>query len=267
MAKPYKKDIADPNNFIDSPEKSRWGEKWLKENRLVIAILVGTFVVWIIYYNQQCIEKERQEFAGRPHTVHVLDYQISFPKQLPPGYEAGFVDIDYFNNFTSSGEGRTRIAKWFVYESHHQTDLEDGMQFMVNNFGEAGAVPIEWLEPPAWKDIIRTEAGTKEVSGLKFAITRWTAEQTDPLPKYKISGIDYIAHDNGKIIALRGYNSFGKDTIILLTDSVLNTFRKVKKVIEPKEYSLGDGYKSSDSMTHTGNDDKFKDPYAELVQP
>ena len=231
----------------------------------IVGALLLLFCAWLLYTEFQHEKAQRLEIEARPHTARILGYQISFPKKIPEGYDAGYVEIGYF--FDPDGkEGRTRIANWTI--NPPQGNFEDGMQFMVNELASAGTIPGIWQRPPYWEKIVRTPVGIKEVAGLKFAVTKWTADCAD-IGVTKLSGTDYLAHDRDKLIGLRVIDSKGKSAASLLADSVLNTFQKTTMPKpDPKiKDSIGPLADGSVCIVHGGNDGTFKDPYAELIQP
>jgi len=232
---------------------------------LIMAILLPAIIIWAMFYELHEEEIRSKEVAARPHTARILGYQVSFPKKMPVHYDGGNIEMAYF--YDSEGkEGRTRVAEWEI--SPPQGNFEDGMQFMVNELSTPGNMPSIWQTPPYWEKVVRTPAGTKEIGGLKFAITKWTADYTG-VGACKLSGVDYFAQDAGKLIGLRAVDSKDRNTTTLLADSVINTFQKTKMPKpDPKiKDSLGRSADGSVCIVHGGNDGTFKDPYAELIQP
>ncbi len=228
--------------------------------------------------------RRRQEFAKSPHTVRILGYQVTFPKEIPDGYNAGRIDLDY-SDLTDCGkgkEGRTRRATLDLWPPE-QSPFPGRIQFVVNEFGQPGRLPDDWQAPEHWKRLHRTSLGIKEIAGVKFAVTHSTAElyywpdEKNALDKenflpnsgYKISAVEYLAHDYGKMIGLRGYG-YGDDNVILdLTDSAFKTFRKVKfpppAVDLEKDFPDIDLYKTASGGEVSPAD--TVDRYAELTKP
>jgi hypothetical protein len=232
---------------------------------LSLAFILPVLVLWSMIYELHREELAYKEICARPHTAHILDYQVSFPKKIPIHYDGGYVVISYAYD-PEGKEGRTRIAEWEL--SPFGGNFEDGIKFMVNELAQPGNLPRIWTKPLYWEKIVREPIGTKTIDGLNFAITKWTADYNG-VGACKLSGIDYLAHDKSNLIGLRAIDSEGHNTAVSLADSVLDTFRKNKIVKQaPKiKDSLSPLANGSVIIGHGGNDDNFIDPYAELIQP
>jgi hypothetical protein len=235
-----------------------------------------------------------QALAMRPHTARILSYQVTFPKEIPEGYEGGTITLDYSNDMEGDKQGkqgRTRIAEWSLYHPD-RSPIEGGIQFMVNERAQPGVLPEAWQAPCYWRKIDRTLVGTKEVAAIKFDVSRCTAEVYDitdklnaekkssnepgneekflPTHGAKISALEYLAQEDGKTIGLRGYGYSDENAATLLTESVLNSFHKVKMTpaaTAKGKNSTGIGADGTVVIGHTGDADKFVDPYAELIKP
>jgi len=258
----------------------------------IVAIVFMGCLVWLLYTQNQNEIRQRQEIAARPHTVRILGYQITFPKELPPGCDGGTIDVDYANDWEDGKEGkegRTRFARWWIYNGGEPN--ESGIEFMVNELAQPGCLPSGWQHPPDWEKIVWTRTGTKEIAGLKFIVSHWqgkaydssdildaqqkSAKQTGSGENYRqflpahgklISGVDYLAQHKNKLIGLRGYGCGEKKAAIALTESVLNTFQKFKYQTPKGKNSTGITADGSVVMGHAGDSDKFIDPAVQLIK-
>lgn len=274
------------------PAKHQLG-RWQRIMAAAGLLFILTAMIALYAEVRRTSVSQRQEYAKAPHTVRILGYQLTFPKEIPEGYDGGTIDLDYSDNLDRSKQGkqgRTRRATWDLWRAE-KSPFAGGMQFMVNEFAQPMALPEDWQAPPHWKKLRRTSLGAKEVAGVKFAVTRCTAEvyywpdEKNALEKaaqckvseeqfllthgYKISAVEYLAHDNGKLIGLRGYGYGDHNVIITLTNSMLNTFRKVKFASPAPDYGkdFPDTDPYSTATSHTGNSAEPIDPYAELIKP
>ncbi len=188
---------------------------------LIIAICAGLYADSFFRH---------QALSMRPHTARILGYQVTFPKEIPEGYEGGTITLDYSNDMEGNKQGkqgRTRLAE--VYDIADELDAEKKSS---------------------------NEPGNEE----KF------------LPPHgaTISALEYLAHEDGKLIGLRGYGYSDENAAILLTDSVLNSFHKGKMApaaAAKGKDSTGVGADGTVVIGHTGDAGKFTDPYAELIKP
>ncbi len=276
----WKKELKISSEKIDKPPT------WQRLLALIFSLVMPAVIFAVWAGVQSDTLRRHQEFAKVPHTARILGYQITFPKDIPEGYDCGRIDSDYSDDLYDRGhgrQGRTRRATWDLWPPE-KSPLPAGIQFMVNEFVQPSHLPEDWQAPPHWKRLQRTSLGAKEVDGVKFAVTRCTAEvfywrdensahekaakskvneeQFLPRSGYKISAIEYLAHDGGKLIGLRGYGYGDQNIIIQLTESMLNTFHKFKDVSESPDIDP-----DITVVNPKSKQAELVDPYAELIKP
>ena len=168
------------------------------------------------------------EIAKKPHTAHVWNYAVTFPRaseiqdEIPGGLESGTnfqAQMDFDKKHIEDKE-ITNVAEWAMANGGGT------IQFIVKR-GEPGVMC--WLEPFGFQNVVRKPAGTIEVGGLKFSINHWKGNFKDAASDAKgVYGCDYEARDNdGEFIGLRGTGLGSEDATNRLTEKVLKTLKRI----------------------------------------
>ena len=193
---------------------------------LAVAPLLGLSACERINYTMN--KGYMDEIAKKPHTAHVWNYAVTFPRaseiqdDIPGGLESGtsFQGQRDFDVKHIEDKEMTHIAEWAMAQGGGT------IQFIVKK-GPPGV--LCWIEPHGFQQVVRQPAGTIEVGGLKFSITHWKGNFKDAATDAKgVYGCDYEARDSeGEFIGLRGIGLGSEKATNRITERVLKTLQRI----------------------------------------